>query len=64
MVIHQLIALIIQIRNIYQNNFIMKKILLTGGSGYIGSHTLLELAKSKKYKLAVFDNFKNGHLFL
>jgi UDP-glucose 4-epimerase len=40
----------------------MKTILLTGGSGYIGSHTLLELAKLKKYKLAIFDNFKNGHI--
>jgi UDP-glucose 4-epimerase len=39
----------------------MTKILLTGGSGFIGSHTLLELVKQNKYELAVFDNFKNGH---
>lgn len=39
----------------------MQNILLTGGAGYIGSHTLLELAKSGKYKLTVFDNLKNGH---
>lgn len=38
------------------------KILLTGGSGYIGSHTLLALAEQKpEFELAVFDNFKNGH---
>lgn len=39
----------------------MQTILLTGGAGYIGSHTLLELAKTKQYKLVVFDNLKNGH---
>lgn len=38
-----------------------QKLLLTGGSGYIGSHTLLELAKTGRFELAVFDNFKNGH---
>ncbi len=36
------------------------KILLAGGAGYIGSHTLLALAE-QNYELAVFDNFKNGH---
>ncbi len=39
----------------------MKKILLTGAAGYIGSHTLLELAKLNEYELYVFDNLKNGH---
>jgi UDP-glucose 4-epimerase len=38
-----------------------QKIFLTGGSGYIGSHTLLQLARTDNYELAVFDNFKNGH---
>ena len=31
------------------------KILVTGGAGYIGSHTLLELARTGRYKLVVFD---------
>ncbi len=39
----------------------MQKLLLTGGSGYIGSHTLLELARTGQFDLVVFDNFKNGH---
>lgn len=38
-----------------------QKILLTGGSGYIGSHTLLQLARTNNYELAIFDNFRNGH---
>jgi len=40
----------------------MQTILITGGSGYIGSHTLLELARTGQYKLVVFDNLKNGHI--
>ncbi len=39
----------------------MSKIFITGGSGYIGSHTVLELARTKKHQLVVFDNLKNGH---
>ncbi len=37
------------------------KVLLTGGGGYIGSHTLLSLAETTEHELFVFDNFKNGH---
>ena len=33
-------------------------ILITGGAGYIGSHTLLSLAEAK-YKFVVFDNLTN-----
>jgi UDP-glucose 4-epimerase len=40
----------------------MSTILITGGSGYIGSHTLLELAKAKEFdKFVVFDNLRNGN---
>ena len=34
----------------------MKKILVTGGAGYIGSHTVVELMKSG-YEPVVIDNF-------
>jgi UDP-glucose 4-epimerase len=33
---------------------------VTGGAGYIGSHTCLELLKSKKYKVVVVDNLDNS----
>ena len=35
------------------------KILITGGAGYIGSHTLIELA-SAGYEFVVFDNLSNS----
>lgn len=35
-------------------------ILVTGGAGYIGSHTVLAL-KAKGYEVVVFDNFERGH---
>ena len=35
------------------------KILITGGAGYIGSHTLLELLLAG-YECVVIDNFCNG----
>jgi UDP-glucose 4-epimerase len=34
-------------------------ILVTGGAGYIGSHTLVELAKAK-YDFVVYDNLSNS----
>lgn len=37
----------------------MKKIMITGGAGYIGSHTAIELMKSG-YEVIVFDNFCNS----
>ena len=37
----------------------MGKILVTGGSGYIGSHTVLELL-NKNYDVVVVDNFSNS----
>lgn len=36
------------------------KILVTGGAGYIGSHTIKELIK-QNYKVVVYDNLTNGH---
>lgn len=37
-----------------------KKILVTGGAGYIGSHTVVELLK-QDYEVIVFDNLISGH---
>lgn len=37
----------------------MKKILLTGGNGYIGSHTAIILSK-KNYSVDILDNFHNS----
>lgn len=37
------------------------KILTTGGAGYIGSHTCLELLQAG-YDLVVVDNFSNSNL--
>ena len=37
----------------------MQTILVTGGSGYIGSHTVLELL-NKNYKVVVVDNLSNS----
>jgi len=37
----------------------MKKVLVTGGAGYIGSHTGKEL-KNQGFEVVVFDNLSNG----
>ena len=36
----------------------MKKVLMTGGAGFIGSHLIDELIK-KRYKVTVFDNLES-----
>ncbi|CCV64763.1 UDP-glucose 4-epimerase, putative fragment [Alteracholeplasma palmae J233] len=36
------------------------KILVTGGAGYIGSHTVVELLKNN-YEVVIVDNFVNSH---
>lgn len=38
----------------------MKTILVTGGAGYIGSHTAYELSKNG-YNVIILDNFSEGH---
>jgi len=38
----------------------MKKILVTGGAGYIGSHTVRQLAK-KNYMPVIYDNLSTGY---
>ncbi|MDD4395072.1 MAG: UDP-glucose 4-epimerase GalE, partial [Bacteroidales bacterium] len=38
----------------------MKRILLTGGSGYIGSHTLIELIKSREFEVISDDNYSRS----
>ena len=37
----------------------MKNILVTGGAGFIGSHTCLVLLE-KSYKVFVIDSFENS----
>ena len=37
----------------------MAKILVTGGSGFIGSHTCLSLV-AKGYEIIIFDSFRNS----
>lgn len=39
----------------------MKKILVTGGTGYIGSHTVVELQK-KGYQVIIVDNLSNSQI--
>ncbi|MGL5088145.1 MAG: UDP-glucose 4-epimerase GalE [Cetobacterium sp.] len=41
----------------------MKKILVTGGAGYIGSHAVVELLDSG-YEVIVLDNLENGYVDL
>ena len=37
----------------------MKNILVTGGTGYIGSHTVVELLQ-KNYNVIIVDNLSNS----
>lgn len=37
-----------------------RTVLVTGGAGYIGSHTCLELLESKDYNVVVVDNLDNS----
>ncbi len=41
----------------------MKKILVTGGAGYIGSHTYIELVESG-YQPIIIDDFRNSEKFV
>jgi UDP-glucose 4-epimerase len=42
-------------------NYFKMKILVTGGAGYIGSHTVRKLLK-EKYEAVIFDNLSRGHI--
>jgi UDP-glucose 4-epimerase len=37
----------------------METLLLTGGLGYIGSHTVVEILNQKIIKLIIIDDFSN-----
>jgi nucleoside-diphosphate-sugar epimerase len=37
-----------------------RTVLVTGGAGYIGSHTCLELLQSGRYQVVVVDNLDNS----
>ena len=39
---------------------ISKKILVTGGAGYIGSHTIIELLKDPATEVISVDNYNNS----
>ena len=41
----------------------MAKILVTGGTGYIGSHTVVELFNAG-YEVVVVDDFSNSNKFI
>lgn len=38
----------------------MKTIIVTGGAGYIGSHTIIELLNNTTYNIVSIDNFSNS----
>ena len=42
---------------LYSIIFKMKKILVTGGNGFIGTHLILKLLKNKKNKILNLDKF-------
>ncbi|MBI1838611.1 MAG: UDP-glucose 4-epimerase GalE [Flavobacteriia bacterium] len=39
----------------------MKTIIVTGGAGYIGSHTIIELIENTNYRIVSIDNFSNSY---
>jgi UDP-glucose 4-epimerase len=39
-----------------------KNILLTGGNGYIGSHTVVEILKNEDYNVIIIDNLINSNI--
>merc|ERR1712086_150854 len=45
------------------SNNMKKRILVTGGAGYIGSHTVVELIKAG-YEPIIVDNFDNSFPFV
>ena len=47
--------------NFFTTNFKMNGILVTGGAGFIGSHTCLKLLE-RNYKVFVLDSFENSSI--
>ena len=43
-----------------RNKIMAQKIIVTGGAGYIGSHTILELLAQTNYEVISIDNFSNS----
>lgn len=43
-----------------EDNNTLRTVLVTGGTGYIGSHTCLELLSTKRYRVVVIDNLANS----
>jgi UDP-glucose 4-epimerase len=39
-----------------------KSIIVTGGAGYIGSHTIIELIENTEYEIISIDNFSNSSI--
>jgi len=37
-----------------------KTILVTGGAGYIGSHTIIELLETTSFNILSIDNYSNS----
>ena len=37
-----------------------KYVVITGGLGYIGSHTVIELLENKNNKIIIIDNLSNS----
>lgn len=45
----------------FSNFEVQSMILVTGGAGYIGSHTVIDLVENG-YKVVIFDNLETGHI--
>jgi UDP-glucose 4-epimerase len=43
------------------SSFFMAKILITGGTGYIGSHTAIEILAEGRYEVVSIDNYSNSN---
>ena len=44
------------------NTLLNKKVLVTGGSGFIGSFVVSELLKEDVAEVIIFDNFSRGNM--
>lgn len=49
-----------EIPSFWLNFFCLKKILVTGGCGYIGSHTLIEIVRQTDWQVVSVDNYLNS----